>query len=278
MHLPLSLWLGACRLDINVGVTTLDYPALLTEQRIKLSNQPHGSARCLFDEADFGRFLTHPLVMQATAKAVRGSPFVFDANSVVVHAPSSGEKPGTQGPQSQASAAAAASSVVHPTGTKATSASGAAVAGEVVGHLNQPSQDSLPSLADVNLPQGPTLTPPVMQPLSTPPSSSGSSSLSGPSPMHTHKKSELTGLGMDEAIGDPYFDPHAAGSAVTTGYITCTGALVAYLLHPRRVLNVDTSPKISHMSSEFTHWKAAVQSKRSLRIWAHTIKWAHPCN
>ncbi|GBF93742.1 hypothetical protein Rsub_06074 [Raphidocelis subcapitata] len=83
---PLNL--TAQLLEATVGAAALDYAQVLLRGRIVLTNVPTGTARVVFDEVDFGNFLTHPLVTEAAKEAVRGSAFVFDRDSVRLEAPS----------------------------------------------------------------------------------------------------------------------------------------------------------------------------------------------
>jgi hypothetical protein len=72
-------------LYFSLGLTQIDYTALLMERRISLrSPKPQGQARILFSPNDFGNFLRHPLFQAATKRAVQGGPFNFDGSSVSI--------------------------------------------------------------------------------------------------------------------------------------------------------------------------------------------------
>lgn len=69
-----------CRsLDFRVGAAALDGGALLTRGVIALSTPARGSGSVCFNAADFGHFLTHPLMSAAAARAVSGRRFAFAA-------------------------------------------------------------------------------------------------------------------------------------------------------------------------------------------------------
>jgi len=192
------LGLSARLLQMRVGGTSLDYPGVLAQQRIVLTTQPLGSARCVFDEADFGAFLTHQLVRTAASSAVRGQPFLFDADSVVVHAP-----------KSHSSDAMAATAVAAQPAAATAGAGSKSKPAPVMPSMPGGSESSQPWLqqgqAPVQRMQGPTLHPPVMHPLGK--------------PDHSHQgESAITGLGMGEHVFDPLSD-----HGVAAGYITCTG-------------------------------------------------------
>ncbi|EFJ44756.1 hypothetical protein VOLCADRAFT_106216, partial [Volvox carteri f. nagariensis] len=78
------LGLTARVLEVEVDSVELDLPAVLSQQRILLRNVPLGSARVVFNAADFGAFLQHPLVTTAARTAVQGRPFLFDRTGVVI--------------------------------------------------------------------------------------------------------------------------------------------------------------------------------------------------
>ena len=70
-------------LYFSLGLTQIDYTALLMERRISLlPPKPQGQARILFSPNDFGNFLRHPLFQAAAQRAVQGGPFNFDGSSV----------------------------------------------------------------------------------------------------------------------------------------------------------------------------------------------------
>jgi hypothetical protein len=58
----------SCReLDVTVGRTTIDVPALITTRRIVLQNAAIGDATMVFSGADWQNFLMHPLMSKALA-------------------------------------------------------------------------------------------------------------------------------------------------------------------------------------------------------------------
>lgn len=71
------LGLTAERFDIVVGAAALDVPAVAAGRIVLRPPQPRGAARALFNAADFGRLLVHPL----TAAAAAPSGFAFDGSS-----------------------------------------------------------------------------------------------------------------------------------------------------------------------------------------------------
>ena len=58
--------LTCSELRMTVGEAVLDPAALATERLIKLKRPSNGNAQIVFSESDFGNFLTHPLMGQAT--------------------------------------------------------------------------------------------------------------------------------------------------------------------------------------------------------------------
>jgi hypothetical protein len=66
-------WL-LCRLYASIGRVALDAGAVITQRRIQLTTQPAGRARVVFTAQDFDRFLQHPFMVNALARAlpVRG--------------------------------------------------------------------------------------------------------------------------------------------------------------------------------------------------------------
>jgi hypothetical protein len=57
-------------LQATVGEASLDPAAVLFKQQIQLTNVPVGTARVVFNAADFGNFLVHPLMTEAAKEAV----------------------------------------------------------------------------------------------------------------------------------------------------------------------------------------------------------------
>jgi hypothetical protein len=55
----------------TVGATSIDPRALLLRQNVELTNVPVGTLKVVFDAADFGHFLVHPLMNTAVATAVQ---------------------------------------------------------------------------------------------------------------------------------------------------------------------------------------------------------------
>jgi len=77
---PLGL---RCReIEATVSATGIDAAQVLARRRIVLVNRPRGTARVSFTAADFGSFLTHPLL--AGQCVVGGEPFVFGGDGVDV--------------------------------------------------------------------------------------------------------------------------------------------------------------------------------------------------
>uniref|UniRef100_A0A383VV08 Uncharacterized protein n=1 Tax=Tetradesmus obliquus TaxID=3088 RepID=A0A383VV08_TETOB len=83
---PLNL--TAQVLEATVGEASLDPSAVLFKQQILLTNVPVGTARVMFNAADFGNFLVHPLMTEAAKEAVQGHAFAFDQASVRIQPPS----------------------------------------------------------------------------------------------------------------------------------------------------------------------------------------------
>ena len=63
----------SCRaLDVSVGTARIDFGSLVTKQRILMQTAAVGQASIVFDEADWGNFIVHPLMSEALARYARG--------------------------------------------------------------------------------------------------------------------------------------------------------------------------------------------------------------
>jgi len=70
--------------EVSLGETRIDIGNALATQQIAFASTPTGSARLVFNAADFGNLFRHPLMKTLAATAVQGQRFDFDPHSVKI--------------------------------------------------------------------------------------------------------------------------------------------------------------------------------------------------
>jgi len=68
--------------EISLGETRIDIGNAIATQQIVFTSTPTGSARLVFNSADFGNLFRHPLMKKIASTAVQGQRFDFDPHTV----------------------------------------------------------------------------------------------------------------------------------------------------------------------------------------------------